>query len=72
MGTLVRETRHAFRMLLRQPGFTAGETRLHALAASLAGASADAVRHAVVDAALAWCDGTPPHDDLTVVAARVV
>jgi sigma-B regulation protein RsbU (phosphoserine phosphatase) len=57
---------------LDRDGEEFGETRLHALATSLAGASADAVQHAVVDAIGAWSAGTPPHDDLTVVAARVV
>jgi phosphoserine phosphatase RsbU/P len=57
---------------LDRDGEEYGETRLHALAISLAGASADAVQHAVVDAVGAWSDGAPPHDDLTVVAARVV
>jgi phosphoserine phosphatase RsbU/P len=48
-----------------------GEDRLHALVSALAGSSADAVREAVVDAVQSWSAGTPPHDDLTVVAARV-
>jgi hypothetical protein len=30
------------------------------------------VQHAVVDAVGAWAGGAAPHDDLTVVAARVV
>jgi sigma-B regulation protein RsbU (phosphoserine phosphatase) len=48
-----------------------GEDRLHALISALAGASADDVRQAVVEAVQSWSAGTPPHDDLTVVAARV-
>ena len=48
-----------------------GEDRLHALVAALAGSSADAVQQAVVEAVHSWSAGTPPHDDLTVVAARV-
>lgn len=57
---------------LDREGEEFGEARLHALATSLAGASADAVQHAVVDAVAAWAAGAPPHDDLTVVAARVM
>jgi sigma-B regulation protein RsbU (phosphoserine phosphatase) len=57
---------------LDREGEEFGATRLHALATSLAGASADAVQHAVVEAVGAWSAGTSPHDDLTVVAARVV
>jgi sigma-B regulation protein RsbU (phosphoserine phosphatase) len=49
-----------------------GEDRLHALVAALAGASADDARQAVVEAVQSWSAGTPPHDDLTVVAARVM
>lgn len=48
-----------------------GEDRLHALVTALAGSSADAVQQAVVEAVQSWSAGTPPHDDLTVVAARV-
>lgn len=48
-----------------------GEDRLHALVSGLAGASADAVQQAVVEAVQSWSAGCPPLDDLTVVAARV-
>jgi sigma-B regulation protein RsbU (phosphoserine phosphatase) len=48
-----------------------GEDRLHALVTALAGSSAGAVQQAVVEAVQSWSAGTPPHDDLTVVAARV-
>ncbi|HEU5322422.1 MAG TPA: PP2C family protein-serine/threonine phosphatase, partial [Methylomirabilota bacterium] len=48
-----------------------GEDRLHALVTALAGSSAGAVQQAVVDAVQSWSAGTPPPDDLTVVAARV-
>jgi sigma-B regulation protein RsbU (phosphoserine phosphatase) len=49
-----------------------GEDRLQALVSALAGSSAEAAQQAVVEAVQTWSAGRPPHDDLTVVAARVL
>ena len=48
-----------------------GEARLQALLCEFARLPAEEVRAAVVERVLAWCRGTPQHDDLTFVVLKV-
>jgi sigma-B regulation protein RsbU (phosphoserine phosphatase) len=48
-----------------------GEARLQALLCASARLPAEEVRGAVVERVLAWCRGTPQHDDLTFVVLKV-
>ncbi|HJU54675.1 MAG TPA: SpoIIE family protein phosphatase, partial [Pyrinomonadaceae bacterium] len=48
-----------------------GEARLQALLCTFAHLPAEEVRAAVVERVLAWCRGTPQHDDLTFVVLKV-
>ena len=48
-----------------------GEERLQALLSASARLPAEEVRAAVVERVLAWCRGTPQHDDLTFVVLKV-
>ncbi len=48
-----------------------GEARLQALLSAFAHLPAEEVRAAVVERVLAWCRGTPQHDDLTFVVLKV-
>lgn len=59
MTSVGREVRHALRMLARQPAFTAVAVATHALVTALAGSSADAVQHALVEASRAGPPARP-------------
>ena len=48
-----------------------GEARLQALLCTFAHLPAEEVRAAVVERVLAWCRGTPQHDDVTFVVLKV-
>lgn len=48
-----------------------GDERLQELLRECAHLTAEEVRAAVVERVLAWCRGTPQHDDLTFVALKV-
>ncbi len=48
-----------------------GEERLQTLLCTVARLPAEEVRAAVVERVLAWCRGTPQHDDLTFVVLKV-